>query len=98
MSNSYEASFDGDDTPIRQKYKQGTEHEEQTAQFHNSVMEALIERQKEVFNELGVTEDVLDRLKNLWRKNLQEEQRMQIQKALDLQQQQATDQIHATGA
>jgi hypothetical protein len=45
-----------------------------------------------------VTEDVLDRLKNLWRKNLQEEQRMQIQKALDLQQQQATDQIHATGA
>jgi hypothetical protein len=38
-----------------------------------NVIDALIEKQKEIFNENGVQEDVLDRLKNMWIKNLREE-------------------------
>ena len=74
MSESGSEIYDGDDTPIRQKYKQGTEHEEQTEKFHISVMNALIEKQKEVFNDAGVQEDVLDRLRHMWLNNLQKEQ------------------------
>jgi len=33
----------------------------------------VIDRQKKVFNENGISEDILDRLKMMWKKNLQEE-------------------------
>jgi len=36
-------------------------------------MSTLIERQRETFNEAGVSEDVLERLKLIWTNNLKEE-------------------------
>ena len=52
-------------------------------EFNRGVIDTLIDRQRDAFNEAGVPEDVLDRLKALWNKNLQEEQANNVRTALD---------------
>ena len=72
MSTFQEDQYD-DDTPIRAGYGYRQEHEQHTINFNRGVMNTLLEKQRVNFNEAGISEDVLERLKVIWEDNLKEE-------------------------
>jgi hypothetical protein len=63
-----EALYDG--TPVRTVDRSASQHLANTEQFNNNIIETLIDRQRQTFNDAGTSEDVLDILKSKWRKNL----------------------------
>ena len=63
-----EELYDG--TPVRSADRSMSQHHEFTEQFNASVIETLIDRQRTIFNDSGMSEDVLDSLRSKWKKNL----------------------------